>query len=187
MVRKSIHAGAFSAREVERTTARFSTFCEDGMGVSFLRNQTGKEAHSVRRFTPRARQVPGDPDGSEGLLRSHKAPLLCHVSHAPNPSAAQVSDDGPQVFSALLSLCRDCRHSLLVANLLAPKGAPPVWIAKPFHGRMIALACEGDALACDLQGRLGALGNQPRRDGSASTPLMVLSEAIAKPGVSCHS
>ena len=86
-----------------------------------------------------------------------------------------------------MSLRLDGCHGLLVAYLLAAKGSGAVRISETLDVRMIALACEGDALACDLRGRLGALANQPRRDGSASTPLMVLSEAIAKPGVSCHS
>ena len=79
MVRKSIHAGAFSAREVETTTARFSTFCEDGMGAHSRKSRSEKEAHSVAQIHPAcsSRRFAGDPGGSEGstcVFKSHRRP-----------------------------------------------------------------------------------------------------------------
>ena len=78
-MRKSIHAGAFSASEVETTTARFSTFCEDGMGAHSRKSRSEKEAHSVAQIHPAcsSRRFAGDPGGSEGstcVFKSHRRP-----------------------------------------------------------------------------------------------------------------
>ena len=56
-MRKSIHAGAFSAREVETTTSRFSTFCEDGMGAHSRKADRKRRLIPSRKFTPPARHV----------------------------------------------------------------------------------------------------------------------------------
>jgi len=75
-----IHScGAFSAREVETTTARFSTFCEDGMGAHSRKSRSEKEAHSVAQIHPACspRRFAGDPGGSEGstcVFKSHRRP-----------------------------------------------------------------------------------------------------------------
>jgi hypothetical protein len=78
-------------------------------------------------------------------------------THPGDAAAPQVCDDGPEIFSALLSVRFDCRHCLLVADLLASKGTSAVGIAE-LHAA---------SFGCSKR-RFGALSDQPGlklRDG----------------------